>query len=98
MASMASLSDFTRLRDQAVFIGMLSRAASVEEIEAWVQQSERALSVGPYVDPTLAIQAGDELGLQVRYMRAFLAFRREVEAIVTAGYPALHGDQGPVTE
>lgn len=93
-ALMASLNEFTELRDRAVFIGMLSRATSVEQIETWIQQSERALGIGPILDPTLAIRAGDELGLQVRYMRAFLAFRREVETIVAAGYPALQREPG----
>jgi hypothetical protein len=36
---------------------------------------------GGLVDPTLLIRAGDELERQLRFMRAFLAFRREVEAL-----------------
>jgi hypothetical protein len=36
---MASLADFTQLRDRAVMIGMLSRAVGVEALEQWLGQA-----------------------------------------------------------
>jgi hypothetical protein len=77
--------DFTTVRDQAVLIGQLSQALTIEQLEGAITHADRALSLGPILDPTAARAVGDELDKQVRYLRALLAFRREVEAIKELG-------------
>jgi hypothetical protein len=77
--------DYSTVRDHAVLIGQLSQVLTIEQLEGAITHADRALSLGPILDPTAARAAGDELGKQVRYLRAVLAFRREVEAIREAG-------------
>lgn len=53
----------------------------VELLERAIAAGERALSVGPIVDPTLWRDAHVELEVELKVMRAVLAFRREVEEL-----------------
>lgn len=53
--------------------------AGIEVLERAIAEAERAQSVGPILDPTMARGAGPELERELRFLRATLAYRRELE-------------------
>lgn len=80
--------EFVHVRNAAVGFGAVAQVLTVEEVEEWLQMAERSLSLGPLLHPSEWLQAGDELQLEVKYMSAFLAFRRAIEEL----RPALMGE------
>lgn len=78
--------EWTSIRDRAVLLGQLVQGLTLEELEAWIEQGDRALSIGFVLHPTAARDGADQLQKQLRYMRAVHAFRRAVaEAIGVPG-------------
>lgn len=78
------LAKFKATRDLAVSIGQALQVISIENIELWIRQAERALATGPTIEPELfADGAAAELEKQIKYMKALLEFRKVVEEIIT---------------
>lgn len=71
---------FATVRDIAVAIGSTAAIAlSVEEIDAAIAEADRAQAFGPIIDPTAFLRGTDSLAEQVKYLRAFRAFRAAIE-------------------
>lgn len=71
---------FPAVRDLVVTIGRAVLVLETDVLEAAIAHGERALGVGPILDPTAFMRGSGELERQLKAMRALLACRRELEA------------------
>lgn len=72
---------FPVVRDVAVTIARVTIGAlQVEVLEQAIAEGDRALAVGPILDPTLARDAGPELEQHIALLRATLTYRQALEA------------------
>lgn len=72
---------FPAIRDHVVVVGRAVLLLEPEVLEAAIAHGERALAVGPILDPTAFRDGADELERQLRAMRAVLACRRSLEEL-----------------
>jgi hypothetical protein len=79
---------FTEVRDFAVAVGRSAAMVPIDTIQEAINEAERALTIAPITNPTLYLQAGDELQQQVRLLRVFLRFRLALEEFRPAEEPA----------
>lgn len=78
---------FVPVRDFAVSAARSVAMVPLETIEEAIAEGERALAVGPVLDPTLFRQGADELATQLRVIKALRNFRLAVEAIRPGASP-----------
>lgn len=72
---------FTGVRDVVVAIGRVVLTVDPEVLAAAIAHGDRALAVGPILDPTAARDGSAELERQLKAMRAVLACRRALEEL-----------------
>lgn len=72
---------YPSVRDATVGIARALATIDVGLLEQAIAEGDRAQAAGPILDPTLARAAGDELAAELRFLRATLTYRRELEAL-----------------
>lgn len=70
---------FAATRGLAVAIGRAATAIDLATIDKALAEADRAQAFGPILDPTAFTRGTDALAEQVRYLRAFRAFRAAIE-------------------
>ncbi len=72
---------FAVVRDTAVAIGRAATALDLDTIDQALAEADRAQAFGPIIDPTVFLRGTDALAEQVKYLRAFRAFRAAIEEL-----------------
>lgn len=73
--------DFRGVRDIVVAVGRTVLTLDPDVLAAAIAHGERAISVGPILDPTAFRDGHQELERQLKAMRAVLACRRALEEL-----------------
>lgn len=68
------------LKEQVDTVCRLANCISLDDAKALVDEIERTDTLMPFIDPTAYLQICHTLPVHLRVARAFLAFRRELEA------------------
>lgn len=74
-----SASEYAATRGAAINVSQAIASLPLELVDNLVATAERAQSLGPILDPTLARDAGGNLADELRLFRALARFRRELE-------------------
>ncbi len=74
------MSTFEDVRDVAVAVGRSATVLSVKQIDTAIHEADRAMGLGPFLDPTAFMRGSDSLREQIAYLRAFRDFRAAIEA------------------
>lgn len=88
------MSTFTATRDVAVALARAALTIPLDAIDEAIQEADQSLAIAPVIDPTLFLNANDELRKQIRLLKATRTFRAEIEKLrpdeephVSAGEP-----------
>ncbi len=68
------------LHDTGVLV-MLAQGPAFDELDAAIEHAEHAMSVGPYLDPTLWMRAQANLSGHIKLLKAVKAFKAVITEI-----------------
>lgn len=77
---------YVEVRDAAVGAARIALAIPSHELDEAIAHADRALAVGPILDPTLARDAGGELQRQLVVLRAVRNLQHKLEVLRPDAY------------
>lgn len=72
---------YVEVRDSAVGTARLALAIPADDLREAIEHADRALSIGPILDPTLWRDGADELQKHLVVLRAVRDFQRKLETL-----------------